>query len=37
MCFNEFPADTPEGDERAFARIAAETLNFSLQGTRRAS
>jgi asparagine synthase (glutamine-hydrolysing) len=31
MCFNEFPADTPEGDERAFARIAAETLNFSLR------
>lgn len=30
MCFNEFPADTPEGDERVFARIAAETLHFSL-------
>ncbi len=31
ICFNEFPADTPEGDERTFARMAADTLNFSLR------
>jgi asparagine synthase (glutamine-hydrolysing) len=30
ICFNEFPADTPEGDERMFARIVADALDFSL-------